>query len=279
MKGCTTLGASTGLFYGAEGGLLVEAEDCDFSAASVVLHGGTVTTFDNIGFRAKLDRCRMPSGGGITANTGADTTGRIADEFVLTNCSDSSSTTAFFTQERHYKCGKTATVTSHRRVGGSDDGVQVNEYSQRLTAYANETVSRGGPHYSYVYVDLYVYVDGGASKTFTVNFAHNAVGKGAAGVVRDDQMWFELSGPSTDATTYADGYFFTSCLDPKESVAPLATATGQTWNGSTPTIGTHQKLAHTYTPQVDGVVKMRIFWAPDETTDEDVYVDCKIEIT
>jgi len=113
--------------------------------------------------------------------------------------------------------------------------------------------------------DIAIKVEGGAARTLTVFVAGGAE-------MYDDEVWLEIEGPDDSNTT--QGYYASTRLPWRGSRQPLDTD-ASTWNGSD--VGTVRKIDHTYTPNHDGVVVIRVCYG--KTSGGNIYVDPQIVVT
>ncbi len=173
--------------------------------------------------------------------------------------------------------GKALTVGTHYRNSGSvANGVN---YSYRLTALANATVE--GAQSTAVWFDLHgTFVDAiNVNKTFTIYFAHNGVGDGTAGDMETDQIWIDLIGPDDTVVATSQGVYQNSRLNYNVTPTDHDNDAVSSWEDGSPTIAVHQEMSLLLKPQVAGLYKVRIYFAPGDTADTDVYIDGRIYVT
>lgn len=225
-------------------------------------------------FRARFEHCKL--GTSVTLLNGATNLrgpGRI--EFI--GCEEGTLSAAAYKYDHFQTAGESHTVLTHYRTGGANDGEQANAYSQKMTAAASRT-QKGDPGHA-VYFDTKVFIDSsGASKTFKVHVGHAGVGSGTAGALQDNEFWIEVLGPDDAVSPTAQAHFLTMRGEPDETASDLATESGETWNGSTPTISTKQSASVSYTNNIEGLMTVRCYFATGSASAVDIYVDPKVEV-
>lgn len=114
--------------------------------------------------------------------------------------------------------------------------------------------------------DFAIKVEGGAARTLTVYVAGGEE-------MYNDEVWLEIEGPDDSNTT--QGYYHSTRLPWRGARVVLDTASPSTWSGAG--TGTERKIDHTYTPNHDGVVVIRVCYG--KTSGAAIYVDPQIVVT
>lgn len=159
--------------------------------------------------------------------------------------------------------GRTTIDTARYRNTGGRSAVSNDQYSHALKSRSSYGTEMDG-HRS---VDLVARCVGGAEVTATVYVA-------SGGTIYDDELWFDLFGPS-EGTTAQQHYHTTRKANPTATRAALTTDSTSTWSGSG--VGTMQKISHSWTPAQDGIVRVELTWAKGGGSW--VYVDPKLEVS
>jgi len=159
--------------------------------------------------------------------------------------------------------GRTTVDAARYRNTGARSAVSSGRYSHALKSRNNY----GTPNDGHRSVDLVTRCTGGAEVTATVFIA-------SGGLIYDDELWFDLFGPSED-TTAQQYYGSTRLSNPTATRAALTADSVSTWTGSG--VGTVQKISHSWTPLEDGMVRVELTWA--KGGGNYVYVDPKLGVS
>lgn len=167
----------------------------------------------------------------------------------------------------YYQTGYALLQTTRYRANGASDGLA--KFSWEITALANRTWTRSR-HAVVVPVPV-GWVAAGVSITVTAYLAHNAVGAGTAGALRNDELGLRIYGPSNAGTATATQYSAGSMAARNATPTDLATDSTSTWVGSS--IGTKQVATLTYTPTIAGPVYAELVYCPGAATNKVIYAD------
>lgn len=217
-----------------------------------------------------IRNCQLKSG--FTRSTASPARGA---RILLEGSSSSTnlSTPVLGLQALEDRYGVTTSVTAQYRTNGANDLQQANAHAWSMVSNSN-AVTWYDRHYGPWSA---IWVTGGSSKTVTFYLAGGAT-------LYDDEFGIELFSPDETGTSNTLDDFRTS-QGGSTGTTPLCgigygngqiahtaltTDSGSTWNGSG--VGTKQKIAFTFTPDVSGFIKWRPWLAKASTT---VYFDPK----
>lgn len=234
------LGASVGL---------VKVRDCDLSGIA-----GTIFSLNNTTNCAlDIENCKIASGVTMTGatNLSSDYGGR----FRLHNCDSGTKNYRFY--ENSFN-GAIQSETTTVRSGGATDGVT--PISWNIASGASVNFKQ-----PYISPEIAIWNDGtGGSVTATVEIASSLT-------LTNADAWMEIE--YLGSSSFPIGTRVVNRVADTLTTAANITSSAASWGGSP---ASTQKLQITFTPQMKGVVKARIYIARASTT---IYVDPLITIT
>lgn len=228
----------------------------DFSALAATVH--LIKTPSNSQGKIVLRDCKLPAS--WSGNLVQAAYSIPDNRFEMWNCDSGNTNYKFWIEDWVGTIKQEATVIM---TGGASDGVT--GYAMKMASNANAS-GRGG---ELVSPEIIQRVDTvGSSKTATLEILHDSTTN-----LTDDEVWIELSYLGTSG-------FPVDTVITDRKAGPFATAADQTassatWTTTGLTNPNKQKLQVTFTPQVKGYVRARVFLAKASKT---VYVDPKLTV-
>lgn len=210
--------------------------------------------------------CEIPASWEIEDGNGSSLLRRGA-RVVLTHCTSGTLSAPAFQRAFYYHMGFAVLQSSRYRANGAFD--RTTRFAWEITATANRTWTRS--RHAVVVPIPVGWVAAGAAITVTAYVAHNAVGAGTAGALRNDECALRIYGPSNAGSPTATQYSASTMAALSASPADLTTDSTSTWVGSS--IGTKQRMSLTYTPTIAGPVYAEIVYCPGAASDKVIYVD------
>lgn len=238
-------------------------EGCDFSAMASL-----PTPLISVGaqiLHGRITDTRLPTGVDVFDRTQGDID--WITDFLITKTGDGSFTDPDISLAHENFYGTVTSDTVRTRTGGASDGVT--DFSWRM---AFDSGAVHAPEFDGIQSPpISVYLESGASRTVTVNIAHDGIGDGTSGALTDREIWIEGIRPDAANPSFPGESFTT-----KGSGSDLST-NSETWSGSG--VGTTQEISFTYTPNVSGLLTFRVNFAPVDATGVAVSLDPKPEVT
>jgi hypothetical protein len=214
--------------------------------------------------------CKFPSGfmASLVSKNAFNAIGHPPFQFlVIEHCSDGTITTAELDHQFYVdKFGHIETVIDEVRTGGAEyDGVG---HSWKITSSADDDPKERW--ITFECPELVTFVTGGSEITATIFIAT------ASTTLQDDDIFAEFSGPNTGspAEPFPDRFSSRTAVD--GTPANLTTDGDSTWTGTDTGSGTLQKIVRTYTPGINGLLRVKIFVAKPSQV---LYIAPRIEIT
>ena len=250
--------------------MTVNAHGCDLS-------GGSWTNLyepDNHGSFAiiRFVQCAFPASINLVSNAAnLHPNSRIE----VMGGSHGAITTAPFNYRHEERTGYSDTVLTHYRTGGADDGEQTNGYSQKITCRG--TYTKDGVVFVRVPIGSIDIKDAdGTTRTFKFPLAHDGVGAGTSGALRNNQAYVVGNGPDDQSTKDAAGVVIAS-WNWQDIVADIPLDAAAVWNGGGITI--KQIISVAYAPTVNGRIDFDIYIATGSASDQIIYACPKTEVS
>jgi len=237
---------TTAFNYGFVSGILT-LRDCDLSAIT-----GTLVALDVNSVHTYIENCKL--GSGVTLASTSSLPNQAGTYLHVHNCDSGSKNYRFYTSNY---MGTSQQETTIVHTGGASDGTTAISWNIGTTAH----VSFGLPFQS---EEITQWNDTtGSSKTATVEIA-------GANTLTNADIWMEIEYPGNASFPIGST---ANCRASNILTTPAnVTTSSASWGGS-PAVT--QKLQVTFTPQMKGPIKARIYVAKPSIT---VYVDPLITV-
>lgn len=208
----------------------------------------------------RLINCKLPAS--LVVERGMTRIDRKGGLVEMTNCLAGVAAAPLIGCERYSHFGQCTVQTTKYRDNGTTDGTTPHSWS--MMAYDGRTWKQSPVAAISPFVEIPVTT---SDDTLEFYVAHDGVGAGTAGALKDDEFWVQVLVPTTSAA----GTLVTSMRALTGTAADIPADAGSTWTGDN--LGTKQKITVAITPGLAGSALAQFFFAPQQAADKTISVD------